>query len=200
MRKVALAITGLLLTLGGGAHGKTMPAQGPSPWCEGHAELPTGNAVTASAGVERGRSATGVFACVEVAGGGSRPATAEVVRAWADPDEAQAAVECVPHRDARVAKGCYKRADTPADDRRKAHGLHAPPIDPSAGISVETLTPEHCQSLPTTGWPECIESHRIAVGADPDSGSVHVMADEESVDEEDMPAVASEVEQNVPGR
>lgn len=140
MRKVALAITGLLLALGGGAHGKTMPAQGPSPWCDGHAELPTGNAVTASAGVERGRYATGVFVCVEVAGSGSRPATAEVVRAWADPDEAQVAVECVAHHDARVARPCYKRADTPADDQRKAaddqrkaHGVDQEAPEPPSG-------------------------------------------------------------------
>lgn len=181
MRKVALAITGLLLALGGGAHGKTVPAQGPSPWCEGHLDAPTGNTVTASAGVERGESAVSVFACFEVMAGGSRPTSAEVLRVWLDPDRALGA-ECVSHRDARVTRHCYKRADAPAEDERKQ-------ADDERRNRAEELGSEASKGTPS----DAPEANPPCEGACIDADEVDVIT---TVPE----AVVEEVGKNVPGR
>lgn len=193
MRKVALAITGLLLALGGGAHGKTVPAQGPTPWCEGHADVPTGNIVTASAGIERGAKATGVFVCFEVVAGGSRPTSAAMNRVWFDPDDGVGAVECVPHRDARLAPSCYRQVEAPADDeRRKADHERRNGADeldrrrpdtsdsaPADGIGVDTRTPTPCPSVPGADPTVCVDSHRVAAQADPGAEpTAHAVLDE----------------------
>jgi hypothetical protein len=136
-----------------------------------------GSAVTASAGVERGRSAVGVYACYEIGGTGSRPTSSQVVRAWADPNDARAAVECVPHRDARVARQCYNRIDNPADDHRKAHGPDVPvPSPPSEAPDVESPVADSCEA-------PCVDVGDVVAGI------------------QEMPkAVVTEVGENVPSR